>query len=260
MIPTTSDPLVAGGVAAQVCDGGVDVGPTGHGGRVADLPQRVLAGLAAWVNPRGDGALKVTGNRRTKAGCDMRRRTLFTSTLIFLALMALVSGCAAEPTASAPVGVPAPNSAPRPSSTVYFYPLRGQSAEQQDRDRYECYLWARRQTGCDPSRLHPDGGPPVRVEPTPPPGYGTAAGAATGAVIGAAVSQPWDTAEGAAIGAVAGAVIGAAMDASRQQEAKRVESEINAERAQANAQADAAVLEYRRAMQSCLEARGYAVK
>jgi hypothetical protein len=143
---------------------------------------------------------------------------------------------------------------------VYFYPLHGQSAQQQDRDRYECYLWSRRQTGYDPSRVRPDGGAPVQVTPVPPPGYGVAAGAATGAVIGAAVSHPWDSAEGAAVGAVAGAVIGAAADAGRQQEAERIEAQENAARAQVTAQADAAVLDYRDAMKSCLTARGYAVQ
>ena len=111
--------------------------------------------------------------------------------------------------------------AARPSPTVYFYPQHGQSAEQQDRDRYECYRWAYKQTGYDPSRPRRDGGAPVQVVPVPPPGYGVAAGAATGAVIGAAA---------------------------------------NAEQARAAAQSDAAVLAYRDAMKSCLTARGYAVQ
>lgn len=37
-------------------------------------------------------------------------------------------------------------------TTVYAYPTHGQSAEQADRDRYECYQWAVQQTGFDPSR------------------------------------------------------------------------------------------------------------
>lgn len=65
------------------------------------------------------------------------------ATVLPLALAMTLAGCASQP-AAAP--------APRPSPTVYFYPLKGQSAEQQDRDRYECYRWAHRQTGFDPSR------------------------------------------------------------------------------------------------------------
>jgi hypothetical protein len=178
--------------------------------------------------------------------------------MLSLAILATLAGCASQ----APGSVPAAPAVPavRPSPNVYFYPLQGQSAGQQDRDRYECYLWARRQTGHDPSLPRQDGGPPVQVVAVPPPGYGVAAGAVTGAVIGAAVSHPWDTPEGAAIGAVAGAMIGAAADASRQQQAEQIEARENAERARAAAQSDAAVLAYRDAMKSCLTARGYSVQ
>lgn len=188
----------------------------------------------------------------------MHRRTPAESILLPLALLAAVAGCASETSVSSPAPVASPPV--RPSSNVYYYPLHGQSADQQDRDRYECYLWARKQTGHDPSQPRRDAGAPVQVVAVPPPGYGIAAGAATGSVIGAAVSQPWDTAEGAAIGAVAGAMIGAAADASRQQEAQRIEARENAERERAAAQADAAVIDYRNAMKSCLTARGYSVQ
>lgn len=174
-----------------------------------------------------------------------------------IAMLAIVAGCASPSPASAPV-MPAP--AVRPTPTVYVYPMQDQSAARQDQDQYECYLWARRQTGFDPSLPPRDGGAPVRVVAVPPPGAGVAAGAATGAVIGAAVSHPWDTAEGAAVGAIAGAVVGVIADASRQQQAERIESQENAERARVAAQSDAAVLEYRAAMTSCLTARGYAVR
>jgi outer membrane lipoprotein SlyB len=136
---------------------------------------------------------------------------------------------------------------------VYFYPLHGQTAEQQDRDRYECYRWAHRHTGFDPSEPRQYGTATVQVVAGPPPGYAVAAGAATGAVIGAAVAQPWDTAEGAAIGAVAGAMVGAAVETSRAQQAQGAV-------ARANAQDDAAVMAYRDAMKSCLAARGYSVQ
>lgn len=36
------------------------------------------------------------------------------------------------------------------SSELFVYPKEGQSDEQRDRDRYECYLWAADQTGFDP--------------------------------------------------------------------------------------------------------------
>ncbi len=39
---------------------------------------------------------------------------------------------------------------------IYIYPNEGQSDEQRDRDRYECYLWASEQTGYDPGTGDPE--------------------------------------------------------------------------------------------------------
>lgn len=80
-------------------------------------------------------------------------RSRETSASVFpLVFVVTLAGCASQP-ASAPA---APTAA-RPSPSVYFYPQRGQSPEQQDRDRYECYRWAHRQTGFDPSAPREDG-------------------------------------------------------------------------------------------------------
>ena len=167
----------------------------------------------------------------------------------------LLVGCASTPSPAPPPRV----AKPPPSPDVFFYPRHGQGAEQRDRDRYECYLWARQRTGFDPSRLPPSQ-PMPRVVAMPPPGHDTAVGAATGAVIGAAVAQPWHTGEGAAIGAVAGAVIGAASDATRQQQAEQAQARQDQARNRRDAEIEAAVQSYRRAMQACLEGRGYAVR
>jgi hypothetical protein len=171
---------------------------------------------------------------------------------------AALSACATPPrAATVSEGVP---SSPPPSTQVYFYPTRGQSAEQQDRDRYECYLWARKQTGFDPSS--PQLAPHQRLEikPMPPAGYDTAVGAATGAVLGAVVSPPGRTAEGAAVGAVAGAVVGAASDATRQEQAERIQQRYDQRDAQRMAQLEQQASSYRRAMAACLQGRGYTVR
>ena len=42
------------------------------------------------------------------------------------------------------------------SAEIYVYPNKGQSTEQQGRDRYECYVWAVGQTGFDPVAGEPD--------------------------------------------------------------------------------------------------------
>jgi len=145
------------------------------------------------------------------------------------------------------------------STQVYFYPKNGQSAEQQDRDRYECYLWAVKQTGFDPSDPSLAPHQRVKVAPMPPSGHGVAVGAVTGAVIGAAVARPGDKAGGAVVGAIAGATIGAASDAAREQEARRLQERYDREHAARTAQIERQAEDYRRAMAACLEGRGYSV-
>ena len=41
------------------------------------------------------------------------------------------------------------------SGEIFVYPNQGQSDEQRDRDRYECYVWASEQTGYDPGAGDP---------------------------------------------------------------------------------------------------------
>jgi hypothetical protein len=57
---------------------------------------------------------------------------------------------------------PVAAAAPTPTAQVYTYPAAGQTPEQQQLDRYECYRWAVSQTGFDPSRGL-DGAPPAAV-------------------------------------------------------------------------------------------------
>ena len=149
---------------------------------------------------------------------------------------------------------------PRANADVYFYPKQGQSRDQQDRDRYECSTWVRRQTGFDPSLVHPDHIAPVRVVAVPPPGASVAGGAVAGAVVGAAVVRPRDAGQGAAVGAIAGALLGAVAGSSRQAAANAEQSRINAARESQQQRVDARALDYRRALTACLEGRGYSVQ
>ncbi len=48
--------------------------------------------------------------------------------------------------------VPTPVLPVQPGQSLYIYPQRGQTAEQQARDEYECHRWGVEQTGFDPSR------------------------------------------------------------------------------------------------------------
>jgi uncharacterized protein with beta-barrel porin domain len=174
-----------------------------------------------------------------------------------LAALAACAGCVSEP--PTPPAPPAPMVPSPPETNVYFYPVRGQSSVQQDRDKYECNTWAVQQSGFDPSL--PNVPPHLHVVVSnagPPPGSGIAAGAVTGAFLGAAVSRPWQAGPGALVGALAGAAIGGlAENAAAQQTRAQLAAQANS--------AQAAALEqkarnYRRAMSACLEGRGYNVR
>jgi hypothetical protein len=172
------------------------------------------------------------------------------------AAVAGLSGCVEAPPRPVHVVSRVP---PQPVADVIAYPAQGQSAQQLDRDRYECHLWAVKETGFDPSA---PGLPPehrVRVVEGPPPGSEVVGGAVAGAVVGAAVSRPWQSGQGALVGALAGAAIGAVAEASREQATERAEAAEESHRAAMAAQGQKAGA-YRRAISACLAGRGYTVR
>lgn len=173
----------------------------------------------------------------------------------------VLGGCASAPPRRHVAPPPNPAPPPRPSTEVYFYPAKGQGPEQQDRDRYDCYLWSVKQTGFDPSAPGLTRTQQVRVVPATPPGHDAATGAAAGAVIGAVVAPPHRFPEGVIAGAVTGAVIGAASDSAREERAERTEERLNNQREAARAASlEQQASNYRRAMAACLEGRGYTVR
>lgn len=172
--------------------------------------------------------------------------------------LAVLSACATRPM---PMPAPPPPTVPPlPDTRVYVYPASGQSFERLDQDRYECHLWAVRQSGFDPSVAQAAPHQRVEVVPMPPTGTNTVAGAATGAVIGAAVSSPYQTGSGAIIGAAAGALLGAASDSARAQQAADAQQRIDAADQQRDYGLDQLAGNYRRALSACLQGRGYTVK
>ena len=180
------------------------------------------------------------------------RRKLYHLPALFIGMSLVLAGCATEPPGTEQV-----QGAPPPSVEVYFYPTKGQSPAQQERDRYECYLWAKDKTGFDPSLPGLAPGQRVQVEPTTPPGQKAATGALIGALLGAATSRRGEKDEGAVRGAIAGAVIGATSEAADQQRAQEIQRN---EQAKIDARLARQADEYRRAMTACLEGRGYSVK
>jgi len=150
--------------------------------------------------------------------------------------------------------------APLPATTIYFYPTRNQSEAQQNRDRYECYLWAVKQSGFDPGQAQLAPHQRVEVQPIVPPGADTAAGAVSGAIVGSMLAPRRDSGFGLVFGAITGAMLGAASDAARQEQAARAQQYYDSKEAQRYAAVEKQARDYRRAMTACLEGRGYTVK
>lgn len=124
------------------------------------------------------------------------------------------------------------------AADVHVYPAKGQTKEQQAKDRYECQNWAREQTGFDPNAT-------AQGAPAQRPGgavRGGARGAAVGAVGGAIGGN---AGKGAAIGAGVGATAGA----------------VHRRRANHHAQQQYAAnrSSYDRAFAACMKGRGYSV-
>src|ERR1700682_570808 len=161
-----------------------------------------------------------------------------------------LSACVVAPPPPRTVAVPAP-----PPQKVFVSPANGQSAEQTDRDRYECHVWAVQQTGVDPSRANANPYERVVVQPANPPGSGTAAGAIGGAILGALIAGPRDAGAGLILGGATGAIVGSAAGAGAQKEAHIPQQQLNQRAAAGRARADS----YRRALSACLQGRGYTV-
>ncbi len=187
------------------------------------------------------------------------RRRLSARGLLPVALV-LIGVTACAPTYRVAT-LPEPESQPPPPPTkVYFYPNQGQGPAQQDRDRYECYLWAKEQTGFDPSAPALPPHNRVEVVPTSPPGTGTAVGAVTGALLGAAVASRHHEPAGALIGAVAGGILGTAADAANQEQAARMQRYYDQQADRQTAVTERQATDYQRAFTACLQGRGYTVR
>jgi hypothetical protein len=165
-----------------------------------------------------------------------------------VAVAVLLAGCVTPPPRT--VQVPGP-----PPQRVFVYPAHGQSAEQTERDRYDCHLWAVQQTGVDPSRADASAYERVLVQPANPPGAGTAVGLIGGAILGSIIGGPNNAGAGAVIGGATGAVIGSVSDANAQEQAQLTQQQFNQSAAAGRARADS----YRRALGACLQGRGYSV-
>ena len=137
-----------------------------------------------------------------------------------------------------------------------IYPEKGQSKEQIEKDKFECYSWAKEQTGFDPMETpKATSAPPPQQESKASATRGAVGGAAAGALIGGIADGK--AGEGAAIGAVAGGLFG------NMRRNKHEEQNRQAQQQWANEQAQQYAAKrntYNRAYVACLEGKNYSVK
>ena len=137
---------------------------------------------------------------------------------------------------------------------VYAYPSKGQSRQQQEQDQFQCYNWAKQQTGFDPMQVPRASSPPPQQQSTGPGVLGGAAGGAALGAIGGAIAG--DAGKGAAIGAATGGVFGGVR--SRQRSRQNQQARQQWEQQQA-AQYQQARGNYNRAYSACMQSRGYTI-
>ncbi len=138
---------------------------------------------------------------------------------------------------------------------VFIYPNKGQSQEQQERDKFQCHSWAVRESGFDPmKRPTASTPPPAREAPQGGLGRGAFRGAALGAAVGGISGR------GAGRGAGAGAAGGAMIGGMRRQDQRRREQQDQQNWAsQEAAQQQQGRNAFDRALSACLDGRGYTV-
>ncbi len=139
---------------------------------------------------------------------------------------------------------------------VVIYPAKGQNQDQMEKDKYECYRWAKEQTGFDPMQ------PPQATEAPPKQEAqkgGAGRGAARGAAVGYGAGKVFGDSgsQGAKYGAATGAVVGGARRRSQKTQQQQAEQQWAEQQA---AQYTQQRNNYNRNYGACLEGRGYTVK
>jgi hypothetical protein len=152
-------------------------------------------------------------------------------------------------------GATFPSSLALATAQPYIYPNQGQSPQQEQFDKGQCYSWAVQQSGFDPANPQMGTAPPPAA-PAPQGGMvrGAAGGAALGAVGGAIGGN---AGEGAAIGAGVGALFGGLRRARERREQEQMQQAYAAQQQGAMSQGRS---NYERAFGACMAGRGYTVR
>ncbi len=141
------------------------------------------------------------------------------------------------------------------ANELFVYPAKGQSNEQMEKDKFECYSWAKQSTGFDPmAQPRATSAPPRQGAQQGGAGRGAVRGGLGGALIGAIAG---DTKKGAAIGAVGGGLFGGMRRHDQVQREQQSQQQWEQEQA-ANYSHNRN--NYNRAYSACLGGRGYTVQ
>lgn len=138
----------------------------------------------------------------------------------------------------------------------FIYPTRGQSQQQLQFDKGQCYTWGVQQSGYDPAN------PPTPPPPPPmgggePQGDQVAKGLFGGALLGAGIGAiSGNAGEGAAIGALFGGIRRARMAEQQQQQQQQQQTAYAQQQQAAQGQG---LYNYQRAFKACMNGRGYNV-
>ena len=140
-------------------------------------------------------------------------------------------------------------------SEMIIYPSKGQSQEQTEKDKFECYGWAKQHSGFDPMAPPTTSTPPPQAEAKQ---GGVVKGAARGALVGVAAGAiAGDAGKGAAIGAASGGLVGGMRR--RDQKARQQQAQQQWEQQEVSKYTRGRN-EYNRAFAACMEGRNYTVK
>ncbi|MCE2027354.1 glycine zipper 2TM domain-containing protein [Sessilibacter corallicola] len=157
------------------------------------------------------------------------------------------------------------------STEIFTYPAAGQSQEQMERDRYECYRWAVSTTGTDPATLV---SPASTTAPTivenknrGDAAKGTIIGTVAGAIIGSTIESRGryhrrhnNAAGGAVVGAAVGGIIGSSRERNGYQNAALEAKKIEIRQQREQSEYETKISNYTRAFSACMHGRSYTVK
>jgi predicted lipid-binding transport protein (Tim44 family) len=142
-----------------------------------------------------------------------------------------------------------------------IYPAKGQSQDQMEKDKFECYSWAKGQTGFDPMEMPKATAPPPSKKAKSSTAGGVLKGGVGGGLLGAGVGAiaggSKGARKGAAIGGLSGGAIGGIRSSSQQKQDQQAQKQWEQQQANQYMQKRD---KYNRAYSACLEGKGYTVK